>query len=164
MAAPEPRVGVTAVNLTLMLCTNDTHGNLTDRIHALEVSAAPGDVLLSLECLDGDHYEQDERGHRVSVGHQWFAVKSGFATSVGNACWNAVEIHPGTLAALLNSLQQRDMWDCTEGDAALFEAWDAGRPFTGEMLVQAAGSELETPTQQARRELVEYAAEAGGQD
>ncbi len=81
----------------------------------------------------------DEKAHTIMLGRQRGWQYSGYATWVGNWCWDAVWLTPGHAAQLLEFARTKGY----KPDSGLVEVWDAFErgALTGEMLVKATAKE-----------------------
>lgn len=98
----------------IMLAVNDyRNGNFLGRVEKVElISRDSSDIALELE----NHFSPPAtiafavKGNKARIGRKMFAIK-GYATWVGNWCWDAILVDAETAAAILNYLSSLKLHD-----------------------------------------------------
>ena len=131
------------ITYCLMLAVNDpANGVATEHIDAVQLYMRdnPVEPLLSLQGRPVHYHSYTSaQGHKIRtlvIGHLHCRVL-GYATWVGNWCWDMAQINAADAARILHYLRRRG-WTCEGGATALFDRYMDGREITVADLQHAA--------------------------
>lgn len=135
-----------------MLAVNDDNGNFTGQIEQVEFLVGSG---LDAQALSLDNAfwppattafkrlgkaRPDDPRETVKIGRLRFVIR-GYATWVGNICWDAIRVSPATAAKIANYLRgmkvkEIQKWRPDSGWAELFEKYQQGKRLTREDFIE----------------------------
>ena len=124
-----------------LACNYPNNGDFTGYVDQIQVR--PDDTFDSLLQLYGNrlslrkfYSKESKKPREIKIGHIVLRI-GGYATWVGNWCWDRVSTDADSVVLLLAYLQRRG-WQCEMGICELFEKFNAKESITVEDLTKGA--------------------------
>lgn len=118
------------MNIQVMLCQNDSTGNLTNEVHMIDILLG-GEIVSHFETIDLMPRKCVRLADRILEFDNGVVKFSTVSEMVGNVHWNIYEMPAEYALGLIQLLQLSKQWSCTEAWTPIFGKFKDGKTITG---------------------------------